>query len=328
MFGSSSKIKASTTDDSHHVESEHAALATLARDALRESIRARRWRIFFRFVFLGLLLLIVMAPLLGGFFIGKQFGGSGGKHAAVIEVSGLISSGSPANANDIISALESALADQGTSGIILKINSPGGSPVQAGQVFDEIIRIREEHSDTPVYAVITDIGASGGYYIAAAAEKIYADRASAVGSIGVRLDSFGVVDAMQKLGIERRSITAGENKAILDPFLDVNPQHRVFIQQVVDDIHTQFITAVKQGRGDRLSDDENLFSGLFWSGTQAVTLGLVDELASVRTVARDVLGVSRSVDFTKRERPLERLLGEVRHQVVLTFESLLHPAVR
>ena len=179
-----------------------------------------------------------------------------------------------------------------------------------------------------IYAVITDIGASGGYYIAAAAEKIYADKASAVGSIGVRIDSFGVVDAMKKLGIERRSITAGENKAILDPFLDENPQHREFIQHVVDDIHDQFISAVKLGRGDRLSGDENLFTGLFWSGEEAVTLGLVDQLASERTVARDILNVSRRVDFTRRQRPLERLLGEVRLQLGALVEAMMQPVIR
>lgn len=326
MSGSDNKTQ-TTIPEKMTTETDQSALATLARDALAESIRARRWRIFFRFVFLGLLLLLVMVPLLGSLVLNKKFGG-GGQHVAMVEVNGVISASSPANANDIMDALESAFADQRTAGVILNINSPGGSPVQAGQVFDEILRLKSNHPDTPVYAVIADVGASGGYYIAAAADKIYADKASAVGSIGVRLDSFGVVEAMKKLGIERRLITSGENKAILDPFLEENPQHRVLLQRVVDDIHKQFIEAVKRGRGDRLASDESLFTGLFWSGEEALRLGLVDELASDRVVARDVLGVSRRVDFTRRQRPLERLLGEVRQQVVSGLESLAQPLFR
>ena len=302
------------------------ALVLIAREALRESIRSRRWRIFFRFLFIGLFLMLLLLPLIGTLIKLDSFG-SAGRHAAIVDVSGVISAGSPANADHIIDALEAAFANKRTAGVIVNINSPGGSPVQAGQVFDAMLRLRSEHPDTPLHAVIADVGASGGYYIAAGADRIYADKASAVGSIGVRMDSFGAVEALKKLGIERRLITAGENKALLDPFLEEVPQHRAHLERVVEDIHQQFIAAVKQGRGERLSDDDAVFSGLFWSGKEALALGLVDELTSDREVARDVLGVEHRVDFTLRQGPLERLMGEVRLQAGLWLQSALHPVL-
>jgi len=298
-------------------------MSTIDHDG-QSSIRSRRWRIFFRFAFIGLFLMLVMLPLVGALIKLDSFG-SATRHAAIVDVSGVISTGSAANADDIIDALEAAFASKRTAGVIVNINSPGGSPVQAGRVFDAILRLRSEYPDTPLHAVIADVGASGGYYIAAAADRIYADKASAVGSIGVRMDSFGAVEALKKLGIERRLITAGENKALLDPFLDEVPQHRAHLEGVVADIHQQFIDAVKRGRGERLSEDNAIFSGLFWSGEQALALGLVDELSSDRYVAREVLGVDRRVDFTLRQGPLERLMGEVRLQAELWLQSTLHP---
>ena len=199
-----------------------AVLLELARDALKERTRSRRWRIFFWFMVAALLLSFLLFPLIAG--LGKL--GSTGRHTAVVDITGVIADGSPANAEDIINSLEAAFESKQTAGIILRINSPGGSPVQSGMIFDEILSLRAKYPDTPVHAVLLDVTASGGYYIAAAADRIYADRATVVGSIGVRMGSFGVVDAMEKLGIERRLITAGENKAILDPFQPENPDHR------------------------------------------------------------------------------------------------------
>lgn len=289
------------------VPSAEAVLVDLARDALTEKTRARRWRIFFWLLFAGLLLAFLLLPVLGNF----DELGAGGPHTAVVEIKGVIADGAPANADSIVESLERAFADEQTAGVILRINSPGGSPVQAGIVFDEILRLRGEHPDTPVHAVIQDVCASGGYYIAAAADRIYADKASIVGSIGVRLDGFGVVDAMEKLGIERRLITSGENKALLDPFLPENPQHREHLQKVANNIHEQFIAAVKRGRGERLQQNDLLFTGLFWSGDEAVELGLVDQLSSERAVARDVIGEARRVDFTRRENLTDKILGRI-----------------
>jgi protease-4 len=212
--------------------------------------------------------------------------------------------------------------------VILRINSPGGSPVQSGYIYDEIRRLREENPDTPLYAVVTDICASGGYYIASAADKIYADKASIVGSIGVRMDNFGFVDAMQKLGIERRTLTAGENKALLDPFMPENEETKAHMQSMLGEIHQQFINAVKEGRGDRLDTSvEGLFSGLIWTGEAAVKNGLVDELASASYVAREVIGEETVVDYTVQEDILERFaqrLGSTVAQVISTqfFSSI------
>ena len=299
-----------------------AMLVDLARDMLAEKVRARRWKIFFRFLLVAFLLALLLLPLLGSL----SGLGSSERHAAVVDIKGVISEGSPANANDIVRSLEAAFKDSRTEGVILRINSPGGSPVQSGIVFDEILRLRGMHPDTPLYAVVADTCASGGYYIAAAADKIYADRASIVGSIGVRLDSFGFVDAFDKLGVERRLITAGENKALLDPFLPENPGHREHLQQLADSVHEQFIDAVKRGRGERLADDDSLFSGLFWTGQEALELGLVDELSNERAVAEDVLGVNKRVNFTIRQSPVEKLLNQVRLQFSLFFSESRYPA--
>ena len=288
-----------------------AVLLELARDALKERTRSRRWRIFFWFMVAALLLSFLLFPLIAG--LGKL--GSTGRHTAVVDITGVIADGSPANAEDIINSLEAAFESKQTAGIILRINSPGGSPVQSGMIFDEILSLRAKYPDTPVHAVLLDVTASGGYYIAAAADRIYADRATVVGSIGVRMGSFGVVDAMEKLGIERRLITAGENKAILDPFQPENPDHRAHLQTVADVIHQQFIDAVKRGRGERLKESDELFSGLFWSGQEALELGLVDALGSERVVARDVIGVENRVDYTYREGLAEKLLGSISQRI-------------
>ncbi|MBI3187861.1 MAG: S49 family peptidase [Gammaproteobacteria bacterium] len=277
---------------------ERDVLEKLATEGLIEQRRARRWGIFFKilgfgYLFIGLLLFL---PLMGD---GRQVVGKhGDKHTALVELKGVIAPDADASADNIVSALRAAFEDKKTAGIILRINSPGGSPVQSGYIYNEILRLRKENPDIPLYAVISDICASGGYYVASAAEKIYADQASIVGSIGVRMDNFGFVEAMKKLGVERRTLTAGDNKALLDPFAPSNPQINKHLQTLLNDIHGQFIAAVKKGRGDKLKEVDGMFSGLIWTGDQSVALGLVDELASTSYVAREVLHAEDIVDYT------------------------------
>lgn len=274
----------------------------LAFATLNEQRRARRWSVFFRsllFIYLFVLLLYVpsdwdtssLAP---------------GKHTALVDFDGVIAADSQANADNLVSGLRSAFEDSRTAGVILRINSPGGSPVQAGYVYDEIKRLRQEYPRIKLYAVITDMCASGGYYVAAAADEIYADKASIVGSIGVLMDGFGFVDTMKKVGVERRLMTAGEHKGLLDPFSPLKPDEISHVQGLLDNIHQQFIQAVKDGRGDRLSDSPQLFSGLFWSGEESVKLGLVDGLGSSGYVAREIIGAEKIIDYTPRMNYFDR----------------------
>ena len=273
---------------------------------VQEQRRSRRWGIFFKsltFIYLfGALALF--SPLLD-----RQKGGVGsGSHTALIEVRGMIADQENASADNLIGSLRAAFKDAGTRGVIMRINSPGGSPVQSGYVYDEIRRLRGEYPDIRLYAVITDLGASGAYYIASAADEIYADKSSLVGSIGVTAAGFGFVGVMEKLGIDRRLYTAGEHKAFLDPFQPAKPEETAFWQQVLQTTHRQFIDSVKQGRGERLKYKEHpeLFSGLVWSGEQALALGLVDGLASSSKIAREVIGEERIVDFTLQETAFDR----------------------
>ncbi|MBA4502251.1 signal peptide peptidase SppA [Marinobacterium sp. 3-1745] len=271
-----------------------------------EQRRSRRWGIFFK-----LLTFVYLFSLLGMFFIGKDLGGSkvvAADHTAIVEVKGPIMDGEDASADTIIAALRDAFEAEHSKAVVLRINSPGGSPVQSGYVYDEIKRLRELNPEKKVYAVITDIGASGAYYIAAAADEIYADKASLVGSIGVISSSFGFVDLIEKLGVERRTLTAGENKAFLDPFSPLKERDREFWQTVLNTTHQQFIEQVRKGRGDRLKGGDELFTGLVWSGEQALELGLVDGLGSSSMVAREVIGAEKLVDYTARPQPLDRLI--------------------
>jgi protease-4 len=271
---------------------------------LKEQRRSRRWGVLFKvltFVYLFALLVLLWPDD----FIEKITPGK--KHTAVVDVKGIIAPETRASADDIVTALRKAYEDDNTKGIVLRINSPGGSPVQAGYVYDEIRRLREKHPDIPVYAVAADLCASGGYYIAAAADKIYVDKASLVGSIGVRIDAFGLEKAIDELGIERRLLTAGKNKGILDPFSPLPEDQRVFLQGILDKLHQQFIAAVKEGRGDRLKGGEEVFSGLFWSGDESIQLGLADGLGSTGYVAREVIGAEETVEFTAEKDLLERL---------------------
>ena len=280
---------------------ERQALEKLAFSALQEQRRARHWGIFFKvltFVYLFALLFMALE------WIGPT--NAMGPHTALIDIQGEIGAEGEVTADNTISSLQSAFDDQHTKGVILRINSPGGSPVQAGIINEEIRRQRKLHPDIPVYAVVEDICASGGYYIAVAADRIYVDKASIVGSIGVIMDGFGFTGTMQKLGVERRVLTAGKNKAILDPFSPANPDHNAFAQDMLNEIHQQFIQVVRDGRGNRLRETDDMFSGLFWSGAKSIDLGLADGLGSYDYVAREVIKQENIVDFTAREGLADR----------------------
>ena len=291
---------------------ESKLISDLAMSALKEQRRARRWGIFFK------LLTFAYITVVGVAFFRADFGdvgASAGTHTAVVDVQGVISAEDDANAYRVVSGLQAAFEDKNTAGIILDINSPGGSPVQAGIIYDEIMRLKSDYPDIPVYAVLGDICASGGYYIAAAADKIYADKASIVGSIGVRMDGFGFTGLMEKIGVERRLLTSGKSKGLLDPFLPENDDEKQHVQSLLNDIHTQFIDVVKRGRGDRLSSDPKMFSGLIWTGQQAVENGLVDQLANASYVAREVIGEERMVSFN----PKDPLLDQLSKQLGVSF---------
>ncbi|MEH6627687.1 MAG: signal peptide peptidase SppA [Motiliproteus sp.] len=271
-----------------------------------EQRKSRRWGIFFKsltFIYLFAALFLFIP----GDWFPKEVSGSQ-QHTALVEINGVIAADEDANADTIVTALREAFEDKGTAGVILRINSPGGSPVQAGYVYDEIVRLKQLHPDTKLYSVISDIGASGGYYIAAAADEIYADKASLVGSIGVISSSFGFVDVLKKLGVERRVLTAGEHKAFLDPFTPLKASEKTFWEGVLNTTHKQFISQVKKGRGERLKEDPQLFSGLIWTGEQALELGLIDGLGSAGYVAREIIGEKNIVDFTRNISPLEKMV--------------------
>ena len=281
---------------------ERAAIEKIALSSLQEHKRARRWGIFFK----SLAVIYLFALL---FMAGDWFGAGNysGPHTAIIDIKGEIGDGEAVNAEDTVASLQSAFENKNTKGIILRINSPGGSPVQAGIINDEITRLRKLHPKVPIYAVVEDICASGGYYIAVAADKIYVDKASIVGSIGVLMDGFGFTGTMEKFGVERRLLTAGTNKAMLDPFSPVNPKHKAYAQQMLNDIHQQFIDTVRQGRGERLKETPEIFSGLFWTGEKSIELGLADGLGSTDSVARDVIKEENLVDFTTHEGFADRV---------------------
>jgi len=232
------------------------------------------------------------------------------EHTALVDLQGVIAA-DKTSADSVIDSLQSAFEDKKTKGVILRINSPGGSPVQAGQIHDEIKRLRGLHPDIPLYVVVDDICASGGYYVAAGADKIFVDKASIVGSIGVLMDGFGFTQAMQKLGVERRLLTAGENKGFLDPFSPADPRQEAYARQMLEEIHGQFINVVKEGRGKRLKETPGMFSGLVWSGERSIQLGLADGLGSVESVARDVIKAKDIVDFTQREGLAARLASRL-----------------
>ena len=272
---------------------------------LKEKKRARRWNIAFR-VFIAAYLMFFLFV-----FLDSEVPSSNGDHTALIDVDGVISADGDVRADDVVAGLREAFEADDVKGIIVRINSPGGSPVQAGYINAEMSRLRGEHPDIPLYAVVADMCASGGYYIAAAADKIYVDKASIVGSIGVLMDGFGFAGAMEKLGIERRLFTAGKYKGLLDPFSPMDEKSKEHAKEILTQVHEQFINTVKRGRGDRLSDDPDLFTGLFWTGEKAKELGLVDEFGSTGYVARDVIGAEKIIDYTQQESMLDQIARQI-----------------
>ncbi len=283
-------------------------LTRLAESSLVEQRRARRWGVFFKLAFLLYLILLL------GVVVGSTTEDtlSDEPFTALVTLDGAIMDDSQANATTVIEGLREGFESEHSKAVILRINSPGGSPVQSNYIYQEMLRLRKKHPDKPLYAVVSEMAASGGYYVAAGATAIYADQASIVGSIGVRMDGFGVVDAMKMLGIEYRELTAGEHKALLSPFVPVNPEEKAHMEGLLNQVHAQFIKAVKDGRGARLNlETPGLFSGLVWTGQQAVDLGLVDGLGDVESVARDVVKVEKVVDVTSEVSVLDRLLGRL-----------------
>jgi protease IV len=281
---------------------ERDALERLMFANLKEQRTQRRWRSFFRLAWLLLFLFVVWALL----HRAAPSSDVTGPHTAVVELKGEIASGADASAENVLAAMKTAFEDDNAKAIVLLINSPGGSPVQAGIMYDEIRRMRAKYNK-PVYAVVEESCASAAYYTAAATDRIFVDKASIVGSIGVLMDGFGFTGLMDKLGIERRLLTAGENKGFLDPFSPQTDKQREYAKAMLEQIHQQFIAAVKAGRGKRLKETPELFSGLFWTGQQAVAMGLADQLGNLDYVAREVVKAEDLVDYTRRENVAERL---------------------
>lgn len=281
---------------------ERATLEKLAFAALNEQKATRRWKTFVRLSWLAFFVFLVWFALSRG----AATSNVSVPHTAVVEIKGEIADGADASAEFVNAALRAAFEDEGAKAVVLLINSPGGSPVQAGMMNDEIVRLKAKHNK-PVYAVVGETCASAAYYIAASADKIFVDKASIVGSIGVLMDGFGFTGLMEKLGVDRRLMTAGENKGFLDPFSPQTEQQRAYAQAMLNQIHQQFITAVKNGRGKRLKETPEMFSGLFWTGQQAVELGLADQLGTLEYVAREVVKTEEIIDYTRRENVAERL---------------------
>jgi protease-4 len=286
---------------------ERAVLEKVALKALEEQRRARQWNALFKLLWFILAFLVISAWL---GWIGrpdKDSLAASGRHTALVDLEGVIAPEGKASGEKIIKALNRAFKDSGTAGVVLRINSPGGSPVQSGYINDEIRRLRAKYPGTPLYAVVQDMCASGGYYVAVAADRIYVDKASLVGSIGVILPSFGFTGAMEKLGVERRVYASGENKDFLDPFRPEVPEHREHAQKMVGEIYQQFVNVVRKGRGNRLKETPDMFTGLIWTGEKSVELGLTDALGSLDYVAREVIKAEKVVDFSPKDNVFETL---------------------
>ena len=287
---------------------ERAVLEKVALKALEEQRRTRQWSALFKLLWF-IFAFLILSAWLG--WIGRPdkdaLSATAGKHTALVDLEGVIAPGAKASAEKIIKGLNRAFKDTNTQGVVLRINSPGGSPVQAGYINDEIRRLRVKYPNTPLFVVVEDLCASGGYYVAVAADKIYVDKASLVGSIGVIIGSFGFAGAMEKLGIERRAYHAGDNKDFLDPFLPEKPADREQAQKMLDEIHQQFIAVVRQGRGKRLKETPETFSGLVWTGEKSVELGLADGLGSLEYVAREVIKAEKVVDYSAKDNVFEQL---------------------
>ncbi len=297
--------------------SENKIIENVLNTAFIEQRRSRRWGIFFKLITIGYLIALLLVFTQGG----KQVKVGAEEFTALINLQGEIGTDLPINANDFRSSLKNAYSDPGTKGIIISINSPGGSPVQSGMINDEIYRYKNMYPEIPVYSVVEDVCASGGYYIAVATDEIFVNKASIVGSIGVLMNGFGFEEAIKKLGIERRLITAGENKALLDPFLPINPKHKEHIDQLLTEVHQQFIDVVKSGRGNRLTDNNEIFSGLFWTGEKAIQLGLADKIGDIKSVAKDFVGHEEVVDFTNYETFADRFAKQLGVGIGITFKN-------
>ena len=286
---------------------ERELVEKLVMASTREQAKTRRWNIFFRFLVLGYFIVLLVMFLWGDGLTEAEAHLE--EHTAVIKINDVIAPDDQGiSASQVAKGLKKAYKNEKVKGIILEINSPGGSPVQSARIWSSVRDMREEHADIPVYAVIGDVGASGAYYVAAAADEIYANESSIVGSIGVRMGEFGFVDTLEKLGIERRVLTAGDRKTALDPFLPLNEADRAHAETMLAEVHDQFIDAVKKGRGERLVENDEIFSGLFWSGTSARELGLIDGFGDSRYVASELVKAEKMVNYTFEENALDRLL--------------------
>jgi protease-4 len=307
---------------------ERELVAKLATAALKEQRRARRWGIFFKlltFAYITFLLVLFVD------WEGRAEMASGKKHTAMVELNGTIAPGSDASADKVIAALQAAFKDKNTQGVVLRINSPGGSPVQSQTIYDEMRRLRKKYPEIPLYAVVEDVCASGGYFVAAGADRIYVGKASIVGSIGVLMNGFGFTGLMDKLGVERRLITAGENKGMLDPFSPMEEKDRKHAQALIKDVHEQFISVVREGRGKRLKETPDMFSGLIWTGQKSVELGLADGIGSLESVARDVVKAEDIVDYTQKENIAEkfaRRFGASAANALMELALRYSPAIR
>lgn len=282
---------------------ERKILEKVALAAVGEQRRARRWGIFFKLLGFAYVTVLLAVWVDWG---AVSPDGKGEKHTALVEMQGVIQAKGDANADDVLSALQAAFDDKHTAGVVLRINSPGGSPTQAGIIADEMHRLRAKHADKPLYVVVEDVCASGGYYVASAADKIFVNKASLVGSIGVLMDGFGFTGSLDKLGVERRLLTAGQNKGFLDPFSPQNERHKAHAQGMLDEIHQQFVNVVRTGRGQRLKETPEMFSGLMWTGAKSIELGLADDFGTVDSVARDVIKAEEIRDYTMKPNLAEK----------------------
>jgi len=298
---------------------ERETIEKLAFAALKEQRRARLWGIFFKlltFAYVTFLLVVALD------WKGKSEAASD-NHTALVEVNGVIGPGTDASAEKVVNALNAAFKDKGTRGVVVRINSPGGSPVQAQAIYDEMRRLRKKYPSVPLYAVVEDVCASGGYFVAVGADRIYVSKSSIVGSIGVRMDSFGFTGLMEKLGVERRLLTAGDNKGLLDPFLPVDEKQRAHVVAMIGEIHGQFISVVREGRGKRLVESPDTFSGLIWTGAKSVELGLADAVGTLDFVAREVIKAEDIVDYTQKENVAEKLARRFGASVAGAFSDIL-----
>ncbi|MFI3196210.1 MAG: S49 family peptidase [Methylococcaceae bacterium] len=306
---------------------ERAVIEQLAFAAIKEQRHARRWGIFFKslmFAYLIALLGLAVYPK-----IKTEMGATGHQHTAIIDIVGPIAEDKDANAADIIDSLREAVKDENTKGIILHANSPGGSPVQSSYIYEEIRKIKKEHPTLPIYAVVSDICASGCYFIASATDKIFVNPSSLIGSIGVLMDGFGFVDVMQKVGIERRLMTAGSHKAMLDPFSPPKSDETQYMQSLLGEVHQQFINAVKNGRGERLKETPDMFSGLVWTGESGIKIGIADAVGNEDYVAKELIGAEKHVDFTQQKRFIDKIAGKLGAALGQTLTTMMqNPALR